>query len=60
VVNQIKLKRQQSCVVEIRAEVAREGRRLEKLHSLNHTLIAYGLAMPLSGRGDRDDRGNVT
>src|SRR5579863_5825300 len=34
VVNQRELKRQQSCVVEVRAEMARKGRRLEKLHRL--------------------------
>src|SRR5579864_410200 len=46
VVNRKELKRQQSCVIEIRTEMARKGRRLEKLHRLNHTLNAYGLAMP--------------
>ena len=63
VVDQEELKSQQSRVVEIRAEVAREGRRFEELHQLNHTLNAYGFQFAhggsQSGRS-KCHQGNVT
>ncbi len=47
------LKPQQLRVVEIRADMAREGGRFEELHILKHTLNAYGLQRsdPMRSRG---------